>query len=75
VNRKAGAFSRIFVLVGVLSLIPAAALAQSPWTLNRSGFFFQNTLIYSQSDQFYDNDGNEVTFGDSAEFRDFTNSL
>jgi hypothetical protein len=75
VNRQAGAFSRIFLLAAVLCLIPAAALAQSPWTLNRSGFFFQNTLIYSQSDQFYDETGNEVTFGDSAEFRDFTNSL
>jgi hypothetical protein len=75
VNRQAGAFSKIFALAVVLSVIPAAALAQSPWTLNRSGFSFQNTLVYSKSDMYFNNVGSEQAFGDSSEFRDFTNDL
>jgi hypothetical protein len=58
-----------------LCLIPAAALAQSPWTLNRSGFFFQNTLLYTSTSEFYDGGGFDTTFADGSEFRDFTNNL
>jgi hypothetical protein len=75
VNRLAGSISRVVVLAAGLSILPAAVLAQSPWTLNRSGFFFQNTLLYQSTDQFFDENGNDTTFADDSKFRDFTNDL
>ena len=45
----------------------------SPWTLNRSGYFFQTTASYLSTSDFYDNEGFKQS--STAKFRDLTTNL
>ena len=45
----------------------------SPWTLNRSGYFFQTTASFLSTSSFYDNEGFKQS--STAKFRDITTNL
>ncbi len=56
----------------VTSLSPAAR-AQSPWTLNRSGYAFDNAFVLSSTSEVYDEEGNKVTLPDGGKSSEFSN--
>ena len=64
--------------LSVCAACPAAASENpwallSPWTLNRSGYFFQTTASFLSTSNFYDNEGFKQST--TVKFRDITTNL
>src|SRR5262249_58424490 len=71
----------VALALSVAIAMPAGAVGEnpwtflSPWTLSRSGYFFQTTASYTSTSEFYDAIGNKQTTPSSLTYREFTTNL